>query len=175
MNLLEKSDKHVFNEEKDSVLIHCDHPVLPVNLDSLGYLHLDGHMHISGLYSIRHLPNTHFSTKLTLKERSHIKLYIEHSKMTHNIYIIISQKDQPVFNGSIFVGPAGIGSSSFLDVILDPLLENGLHVPYEILYFIKDSPNDTSPTLSSSEKQNSVSECFNLYLEMQVITIKEYK
>jgi hypothetical protein len=173
--MLEKADKHVFNEEKDSVLLHCDHPVIPVNLDSLGYLHMDGHMHISGLYSLRHLPNTHFSTKFTLKERSHFKLYLEHSKMTHYIYLIISQKEQPVFNGSIFVGPSGIGSSSFIDAILDPVIENGQHVPYEILYFIKDSQrDDTSPVSYNSEnKDNTVSECFNIYLEMQVFTIKE--
>ena len=138
--MLEKADKEEFDVEKDSIMFNCDHTVIPINLDSLGYIHLDGHMHINGMYSIKHFPDTHYSTKFTLLERSHLKLYIEHSRMTHNIYIIISYNNSPVFNGSVFVGPSGIGSSSFIDVILDPKLENGKHKPYDILYFIKDTP-----------------------------------
>ena len=138
--MLEKADKELFDIEKDTIMFSCDHSIIPANLDSLGYIHLDGHMHINGVYSIKHILDTHYSTKFTLLERSHLKLYIEHSRMTHNIYIIISYNNSPLYKGSVFVGPSGIGSSSFIDVIIDPKLENGKHMPYEILYFIKDIP-----------------------------------
>jgi hypothetical protein len=136
-----------------------------------GYLHINGHMHISGKYSLKHIEHKHFSTVFTIKERSHVKLYLKHSKITHAVNLfLLNNKKEVIHAGNVTAGPSGLGSASFIDIYLDPIYENGEYKNYEIRYFIKDINIEDSLTYSYSDMVSTelTDECFNTFIELQI-------
>jgi hypothetical protein len=173
-NFLKTEQEEV--NELDIERNRCAHAFVPHNLDSLGYLHLDGNMHISGKYSLKHINNKHYSMIFTIKERSHVKLFMEHSKYTHMINMfLIDDNRKHLLNGSVHVGPAGMGSASSIDFIVDPIKKpDNTFAHYEIALFIKDIPTEDGNMMMSYaedvEISNLTEECFTVFLEMQVMT-----
>ena len=168
--VLEKNDNELVNPEKDSFSFNCFYSMIPVNFDTLGFLQLNGHMHISGLYSLKHFENKHYSTKFTIKERSHLKIYLEFTKKTHIITMMLVKNNNVLYEGNLHFGPAGPGTTTYLDVIIDPIKDGSTYLPYEIKYFIKDSMiNDEMDKDQHREKSETLfSECFNVYFEVQL-------
>jgi len=173
-----KLDNQEFTEI-DNEIYKCEHPFIPHNLDTLGYLHLDGNMHISGKYSLKHINKKHYTMTFTIKERSHIKLFLEHTKVTHVVAVFLLDNFKKVLhNGTIDMGPAGYGSTTYIDFIVDPLknLDNTF-TNYEIKIFIKDFPfdeNDMSIQYDSDENLDSIlDECFTVFMEMEIMSTEK--
>jgi len=173
-----KEDAEEIDLETENAEIEakCSFPFIPFNLDSLGYLHLDGKLHLARKYSFKHFVGSHYSTTFTIKSRSHLKIHLEHSKSSHIISIfLLDNKDELVENGELFTGPAGLGSASYLDVFLDPLFQNGNLQSYKINFYIKDvlENEETDSDKNLEEKENLKDECFNAFLELAIFPAAE--
>ncbi len=172
---LEKEDSGIVSAEKDSYGFDCNFQMIPIDLDSLGFLQLNGHMHVAGLYSLKHIENKHYSTKFTIKERSHFKIYLEFTKKSHIIVLILKKGNNVIKEGNIHLGPAGNSTSSYLDIIIDPYQESGKYLPYELDYFIKDTLSNID-NISVETIQSQLitpSDCFNAFVEMQISSIRD--
>jgi len=170
---LKKEDAAELNVENENSEIEakCNFPFVPFNLDSLGYLHLDGKFHIARKYSFKHFAGSHYSTVFTIKTRSHLKLHLEHSKSSHIVSMfLLNNKDEPVESGEIFTGPAGLGSASHLDVFINPLNENGNIQSYKINFYIRDvlENDETDPEKNSENSESLKDECFNAFMELEI-------
>lgn len=108
---------------------NCRFSFLPYDLDALGYLHLDGNMHLSSPYSIKQVDNTHISMVFTLKEKTHVKFYFEHTTTGELISIHLLKQNTEgkyefLYKGNYLHGPGGYMTATILDLILDPLIKN---------------------------------------------------
>lgn len=174
---LKKEDEKEIEEtnETEEIEHRCNFPFVPFDLDTLGYLHLEGNLHLARKYSFKHFANSHYKTSFTLKHRSHVKIYLEHSKSSHLVSLfLMNEKDEYIESGQLFIGPAGIGSSSYIDVFLDPLQENGKPASYKIAYFIKDIDKDdeVDPDKNIEDKEIK-DECFNAFVEIAIFPAAE--
>lgn len=165
-------DIHKFYNEK------CEFPFIPHDLDSLGYLHLTGDMHISGPYSLKHLGNKHFTMHFSLKEKSHVKIYLEHKINNFTIIMILLNSNHDTLETcELHYGPGGLGSSSFINVVLDPSMrdsvannfsDSGIQ-QYEIAFLIKSMDNlDNSSYEEITNDEYLFNECFDVYMELEV-------
>lgn len=171
---LEKEDAEEINIEAENAEIEakCNFPFVPFNLDSLGYLHLDGKLHLARKYSFKHFAGSHYSTSFTIKSRSHLKIHLEHSKSSHIISIfLLNNKDELIENGELFTGPAGLGSASYLDIFLDPLQEKNNLGSYKINFYIKDvlENEEIDSEKNFEEKEDLKDECFNAFMELAIL------
>ena len=149
----------------------CSFQFIPSNLNNLGYLQLDGNMHISGKYSIKNIKGKNHITLFNLNKISHVKIYIEQSKENFLVGIYLLDKDEKILSISKNIkGPDGSDSVSLLDFIAD----SGKYYLYYSINDISNFGND----FNSFDVLNNFSPdnlCKNIYLEMQINTIeREY-
>jgi hypothetical protein len=110
----------------------CEFQFIPNSLDKMGYLQLDGNMHISGKYSIKNIQGKNHIMKFTLKSISHFKIFVEQSKENFNVVIYLLDKDKNILlNSKILKGPNGYDTISLIDFIAD-------QGEYYIIFAIKD-------------------------------------
>ena len=149
----------------------CPFQFIPSDLDNLGYLQLDGNLHISGKYSIKNIKAKNHVTSFTLFKLSHIKIYIEQNRENYLVGIFLLDKDEKILaiNKNI-KGTDGSDSISILDFIAD----SG---KYYLYYSINDISNFGDNLNSFDVLNNFTPEnlCKNIYLEMQVTSLeREY-
>ena len=141
----------------------CEFQFIPNSLDKMGYLNLDGNIHISGKYSIKNIQGKNHITSFTLKTISHSKIYIEQSKDNFNVVIYLLDKENNILETSkILKGPNGYETVSLIDFIAD-------QGEYYLVFAIKDLVSGGN--VKSEDLYNDFtgdSSCQNIYLEMQV-------
>lgn len=172
----EDTEELYFEAENSSIESKCVYPFIPFNLDTLGYLHLDGKFHVASQYSFKHFAGSHYSMTFTIKTRSHLKIYLEHSRKSHFISIfLLNHRGELLESGLVFTGPAGLSSASYLDLFLNPLEESGSYKNYKLNFYIKDvlEDDEIDPDINIEEKALLKDECFNAFLEMEIIPSTE--
>ena len=163
--------KNIININKENQINridnNCEFQFIPKTFDKMGYLQLDGNMHISGKYSIKNLQGKNHITSFTLKSISHIKIYIEQSKENFNVVIYLLDQDKNILkNSKILKGPNGYDTASLLDIIAD-------QGEYYLVFVIKDliiGGNIKSEDLFNDFTGDD--SCKNVYLEIQINEIQ---
>ena len=159
---------------------NCEHQFIPNDINNLGYLHLDGNMHVSGKYSLKTNGKMYMTMVFTLKEDSHVKIYIEHTKMNYVLSMFVLREDKSVIARSgKNVGPVGEGTATLLDVVAPGGNE------YVVVFYVKElgsvddeyeyDVNYEEEVLSAFYTDNDVNgddECLNVFMEMQIMTLK---
>ena len=163
------------NEKISRTENDCQYQFIPNDLDTLAYLHLDGNMHIAGKYSLKSFKGKHFTMKFTLKETSHFKLHVENAKMNTAIAMFLLDRDNTVqVSSKTLAGPSGVGTASVIDFFADI-------GEYFIVFYVKDigSINDININFNyaetSSESDNEIEDCVNVFMELQVMTMEREK
>jgi len=141
----------------------CEFQFIPNSLDKMGYLHLDGNMHISGKYSIKNIQGKNHIMKFTLKSISHFKIFIEQSKENFNVVIYLLDKDKNILlNSKILKGPNGYDTISLIDFIAD---QGEYYLIFAIKNLISGGNIKNDDLFNDFSEDNS---CKNIFLEMQL-------
>lgn len=177
-NLKKVKTETAVNDADDMMAYNdkCSFPLIPHNLDSLGYLHLTGDMHISGPFSIKHFNGKYYSSVFTLKEKSHIKFYLEHTMPVYlvTIYLLDSQGER-IQDGEVHYGPGGLATSAYIDVILDPSMGNSYAYAgntsqtYKFAIFVKGiNIEDEVDVEFNANPKELHSGCFDIFVEVEI-------
>ena len=151
---------------KHSKIIHspenkCDYNFIPSNLNTFGYLNLDGNFHINEKFSVLNLEQKNHVMYFNLKEITHVKIYIESFGNFNVVFYVVDDVD------NLIVQSEEINFNNFVSFV-NVIFDKG---NYHVIFNVKEFNNDDENYYVKNED-----ECKNILLEMEFeIVSKENK
>ena len=156
-----------YNERKQfkhSKIIHspenkCDFKFIPSNLNTYAYLNLDGNFHLSEKFSILNIDQKNHVMYFSLKEITHIKIYVESFNENFNVAIYFVDEVDNVIAQSEEINEF----NSLINVVFD---KGNYHAVFNVKEFNRDENNNVVA---------NEGECKNIFVEMEFAMVSKEK